>query len=108
MKELRFDALQETYFEEILPNGLRIRVIPRPEFAKTYSFFATNYGSIDQAFTIPCNYEVAWELTLINDYTKVYSAYGIQAYRYVNWETQTQEYTSEQYAQIKADYEAGK
>lgn len=52
MKELRFDALQETYFEEILPNGLRIRVIPRPEFAKTYSFFATNYGSIDQAFTM--------------------------------------------------------
>ena len=44
----------------------------------------------------------------INDYTKVYSAYGIQAYRYVNWETQTQEYTGEQYAQIKADYEAGK
>ena len=71
-------------------------------FAQAEAYF------IDQAFTIPCNYEVAWELTLINDYTKVYSAYGIQAYRYVNWETQTQEYTSEQYAQIKADYEAGK
>lgn len=52
MKEYRFPDLQETYFEEILPNGLRIRVIPRPDFAKTYSFFATNYGSIDQAFTM--------------------------------------------------------
>ncbi len=50
MREVSFDRLQERYAETRLPNGLRIRVIPKPSFAKTYAFFAANYGSIDTAF----------------------------------------------------------
>ena len=50
MRERRFEQLGESYFEERLPNGLLIRVIPKPEFAKTYSFFAADYGSIDTRF----------------------------------------------------------
>ena len=46
------DQLRETFYEERLPNGLLIRVIPRPDFAKTYSFFATDFGSIDTKFTM--------------------------------------------------------
>lgn len=52
MKKVILDQLRETFYEERLPNGLRIRVIPRPDFAKTYSFFATDFGSIDTKFTM--------------------------------------------------------
>ena len=41
-----------------------------------------------------------WQLTCVNDYTKVYSAYGIQAYRYVGWETNSDIYTTADYAEI--------
>ncbi len=69
-------------------------------FAKAEAFYLEN------ALAIPCNYEVAWELTCINPYSKVYSAYGIQTYRYVNWETNDQIYTSDEIAELKAAYEA--
>ena len=59
-------------------------------FAKAEACF------LDHCFTIPVSYEVAWELTKINNYSKVYSAYGMQAYRYVDWETSTDGYTTEQ------------
>ena len=69
-------------------------------FAKAEAYFLQN------ALAIPCNYEVAWELTCINPYSKVYSAYGIQTYRYVNWETNDQIYTTEEVVALKAAYEA--
>ena len=52
MKKVVLYQLRETFYEERLPNGLLIRVIPRPDFAKTYSFFATDFGSIDTKFTM--------------------------------------------------------
>lgn len=52
MKKVVLEQLRETFYEERLPNGLLIRVIPRPDFAKTYSFFATDFGSIDTKFTM--------------------------------------------------------
>ena len=42
----------------------------------------------------------------VNPYSKVYSAYGIQTYRYVNWETNDQIYTTDEVAALKAAYEA--
>ena len=52
MKTIAYDVLRERFLEETLPNGLRVRVIPKPEFAKTYSFLAVNYGSVDTAFRL--------------------------------------------------------
>lgn len=52
MTEHGFKRLNERYYEERLPNGLLIRVTHKPEFAKTYAFFATNYGSLDTKFTL--------------------------------------------------------
>ena len=52
MKKVVLEQLRETFYEERLPNGLLIRVIPRPDFAKTYSFFATDFGSIDTKFAM--------------------------------------------------------
>lgn len=47
-----FSRLGMTLYADTLPNGLRIRVIPRPGFEKKYAFFATDYGSMDTAFTL--------------------------------------------------------
>ena len=52
MKKQFFPRLEMTLYADTLPNGLRIRVIPRPGFEKKYAFFATDYGSIDTAFTL--------------------------------------------------------
>ena len=69
-------------------------------FAKAEACF------LDHCLTIPMSYEVAWELTKINNYSKVYSAYGMQAYRYVDWETSTDGYTTEQMEAFAAAYAA--
>ena len=45
-----FPKLGEHYFEERLPNGLLVRVMEKPGFAKRYAFVATDYGSIDAEF----------------------------------------------------------
>ena len=47
-----FAQLGEHYFEEQLSNGLLVRVIEKPGFAKRYAFIATDYGSIDAAFLL--------------------------------------------------------
>ena len=41
-----FPKLGEHYFEERLPNGLLVRVMEKPGFAKRYAFVAADYGSI--------------------------------------------------------------
>ncbi len=61
---------------------------------------------LGHALVIPCSYEVGWELTKINNYTKVYSMYGMQAYRYVDWETSTVPFTTEEMAAFAAAYAA--
>jgi oligopeptide transport system substrate-binding protein len=58
-------------------------------FAKAEACF------IDHCLTIPWYYDVTWELTSVNNYTKVYSMYGMQGYRYVDWETDSNLYTTE-------------
>lgn len=52
MKQTQYPNLGERVYEASLSNGLLIRVVPKPGFAKTYAFLATDYGSIDTAFTI--------------------------------------------------------
>lgn len=52
MEKQIFSQLEQTIYTETLSNGLTIRVIPWPGFAKKYAFFATNYGSLDTCFTL--------------------------------------------------------
>ena len=47
-----FPAIGEHYFEERLENGLLVRVVEKPGFAKRYAFAATDYGSIDAEFIL--------------------------------------------------------
>ena len=69
-------------------------------FAKSEAYF------VQHALAIPCYIDISWQLTKVNDYTKCYAAYGISTYRYENWETKTEMYTTEEYDAIKAAYNA--
>ncbi len=52
MNVTRYKAVKETLYEEILPNGLTIRVVPRPQFRKCFAAFAADYGGADQRFSL--------------------------------------------------------
>ena len=69
-------------------------------FAEAEAYF------VSKALCIPCSYAVNWQLTCVNDYTKAFAAYGIQAERYVNWETNSDIYTTADYEAIKTEYNA--
>ena len=45
-----YPQLNETVYEQVLPNGLKVVLVPKPGFNKTYGLFSTNYGSIDEKF----------------------------------------------------------
>ena len=52
MKPVRYERLGETIYCETLPNGLEIRVVPKPDHVKKYAFFATRYGGMDTRFCL--------------------------------------------------------
>lgn len=45
-----YQQLGETLYRETLANGLKVTLLPKNEFHKTYGIFTTNYGSIDRSF----------------------------------------------------------
>ncbi|WP_082234137.1 EF-P 5-aminopentanol modification-associated protein YfmH [Halobacillus massiliensis] len=51
MEELVYQQLNEKVYKEKMDNGLQVFLLSKPEMAKTYGIFTTNYGSIDQTFT---------------------------------------------------------
>ncbi len=52
MKECFYERLGESVYQETLPNGLRIYVVSKPDYAKKYAFFATRYGGMDTRFQL--------------------------------------------------------
>lgn len=62
---------------------------------------------LKHALCIPWYKNVSWQLTHVNDYTKIYAPYGIQTNRFVNWETSKDGYTTADYDAFAAAYEAG-
>ncbi|PID25629.1 EF-P 5-aminopentanol modification-associated protein YfmH [Sporosarcina sp. P7] len=50
MKEVNFDQLQEKIYTETLDNGLKVVILPKRGFSKTFVTFTTKYGSIDRTF----------------------------------------------------------
>lgn len=51
MKFQEFPKIGESYYEERLENGLKVRVIPKRGFAKKYAFLAVDFGAIDTHFS---------------------------------------------------------
>ncbi|UOQ85636.1 EF-P 5-aminopentanol modification-associated protein YfmH [Gracilibacillus salinarum] len=54
MKHKQYQQIAESIYQETLPNGLRVFILPKKEMAKTFAIFTTDYGSIDQSF-VPLN-----------------------------------------------------
>ena len=47
-----YPKIGEGYYEERLPDGLLVRVVKKPGFARKYAFLAVDFGSIDTKFTL--------------------------------------------------------
>ncbi|NCB73436.1 MAG: insulinase family protein [Clostridia bacterium] len=56
MQKEYFKNIDETLISEVLPNGLTINIIPKPQFSKSYAMFATNYGGADRRFKLAGNW----------------------------------------------------
>ena len=69
-------------------------------FAEAEAYMLTN------VLTCPAYLDVSWTLTHANDYSKINAMYGICNYKYVDWETSEEAYTTEQYEEFAAAYEA--
>lgn len=52
MQKSYFEKIDETLISEVLPNGLKINIIPKPQFSKSFAMFATNYGGADRRFKL--------------------------------------------------------
>ena len=50
MLKTDYSAIGEVLYSDTLPNGLTLRVIPKPGYQKTSAVFATNYGGADTRF----------------------------------------------------------
>lgn len=50
LKKIASKKYKETIFSTTLPNGLRVYLMPKAGFSKTYGLFVTNYGSLDNEF----------------------------------------------------------
>ncbi len=47
------DQIKETIYHQQLENGLKVYLLPKEGFNKTYATFTTKYGSIDHHFKLP-------------------------------------------------------
>ncbi len=47
-----FPQIGEKMYCQVLENGLHVFVVPKPEFQKSYAFFATKYGGMDMRFCL--------------------------------------------------------
>ena len=93
-------------YQEFTDLVVKAKAITNDMDARYAAFAKAEACFLEHALVIPCSYEVGWELTKINNYSKVYSMYGMQAYRYVDWETSTVPYTTEQMDAFAAAYAA--
>ncbi len=47
-----YPTLDESLYETRLPNGLRVRMVPKKDFATKVAFLAVDFGAIDTSFTL--------------------------------------------------------
>lgn len=52
MKQSFYERIGESVLRTVLPNGLQVCVVPKPDHAKRYAFFATRYGGMDTRFEL--------------------------------------------------------
>lgn len=52
MNKKHYNSIKETLYYDTLPNGLTVRVVPKPNFNRTFAVFATDYGGADLRFSL--------------------------------------------------------
>lgn len=50
MEVIKYPTLKETLYFEEMPNGLKVYLLPKVGFSKTYGLFSTRFGSVDTTF----------------------------------------------------------
>ena len=72
-----------------------------------YAAFAKAEASmLNNVLACPCYFDVSWTLTHANEYSKINAMYGPCNYKAVNWETSEEAYTTEQYEEFAAAFDA--
>ena len=72
-----------------------------------YAAFAKAEASmLNSVLVCPCYFEVSWTLTHANEYSKINAMYGPCNYKAVNWETSEEPYTTAQYEEFAAAFDA--
>ncbi len=69
-------------------------------FAKAEAYF------LDENLIFPTVYDITWCLTHVNEYSKINAMYGPCNYKAVNWETSEEAYTTDQYDEFAAAFDA--
>ena len=65
--------------------------------ARYEAFAKAEAYMINHSLAVPCYYDVRWCLTHVNEYSKINAMFGPCNYKYVNWETSEDAYTTAQY-----------
>lgn len=52
MNKKVYQAFNECLFSTVLSNGLKVNILPKTGFKKTYAVLTTDFGSMDRAFTL--------------------------------------------------------
>ena len=71
-------------------------------FAKAEAYF------LDENLIFPTVYDITWCLTHVNEYSKINAMFGPCNYKYVNWETSEDAYTTAQYEEFAKAFDAAK
>ena len=74
--------------------------------ARYNAFAEAEAFAIDNGIFIPAYYSISWCLTKINPYSKMNAMYGALNEKMINWETQSEPYTTEQIEAIAAEANA--
>lgn len=90
-------------FKEFTELVKKAEAINDDKDARYLAFIDAEKVLLTKALVIPLYYNSHWELTTVNQYSKIYVPYGNQSSRYVNWETEKQGYsTADSIAQMEA------
>ena len=76
--------------------------------ARYEAFAKAEAYMINNSLAVPCYYDVHWCLTHVNEYTKINAMFGPCNYKYINWETSEDAYTTAQYEEFAKAFDAAK
>ena len=74
--------------------------------ARYEAFAKAEAYMINHSLAVPCYYDVRWCLTHVNEYSKINAMFGPCNYKYVNWETSEDAYTTADYEKFAAAFDA--